>query len=121
MKKDYHICVPQGNCLSLILVILSVNSLSFLLKTLNGCKIDTLTAKKTKISHLFFVANLKTVAQNWTDVSLQLDLITAFINNSRMQFWLDKTCMFIVKEGSKLSLHNVKIAELAKVENWHHF
>ena len=60
----YHTGVLQGDCFSLVLFILSVNPLSFLLNTLNGYRIGKPDSKRTNISHLFFVDDLKTYAQN---------------------------------------------------------
>ena len=59
----FHTGVPQGDCLSLIFFfILPVNPLSFLLNTLNGYRIRKPDSKRTNISHLFFVKDLKTYA-----------------------------------------------------------
>ena len=50
----YHTGVLHGDCLSLILIILSVNPLSFLLNTLNGYRMRKPDSKRTNISHSFF-------------------------------------------------------------------
>ena len=82
----YHIGALRGNCLSLILFILSVNPLSFLLNTLNGYWTGKPDSQRTNISHLFFVDNLKTYAQNIREAKQQLDLITTFSKDIKMEF-----------------------------------
>ena len=57
---NYLTGVLQGDCLSLLLFILSVNPLSFLLKNLPGYKIGELRKSDISISHLFFADDLKT-------------------------------------------------------------
>ena len=60
-----YLCgILQGDCLSLILFILSVNPLSFLLKRLPGYNAGPPGRRNTKITHLFFVDDLKTCAQD---------------------------------------------------------
>ena len=79
-KIHYHTGVLQVDCLSLILFILSVNPLSFLLNTLNGYRLGKPDSKRRNISHLFFVDNLKSYAQNISEAKQQLDLITTLIS-----------------------------------------
>ena len=71
--------VVQGDCLSLILFILSVNPLSFMLSLLPGYNIGKPNSK-VNISYLFFVDDLKTFAEN-KKVTLHLDLITRITND----------------------------------------
>ena len=58
----YQTGILQGDCMSLILFILSINPLSFLLKRLPGYKTGPPGARNDTITHLFFVDDLKTYA-----------------------------------------------------------
>ena len=84
----------QGDCMALILFILSVNPLSFMLNKLPGYKAGPPGKRKNKISHLFFVDDLKTYAQDRQEAKLQFDLITTFTKDINMQFGSDK-CAYI--------------------------
>ena len=111
-KIHYHIGVIQGDCLSLILFILS-----FLLSTLNGYQIGKPDSKRTNISHLFFVDNLKTYAQNIREVKQQLDLIATFSKDIKLEFGIDKCSYINIERGMKslgvnLCLNDLEISEL---------
>ena len=115
-KIRYHTGVIQGDCLSLILFILS-----FLLSTLNGYQIGKPDSKRTNISHLFFVDNLKTYAQNIREVKQQLDLIATFSKDIKLEFGIDKFSYINIERGSKslgvnLSLNDVEISEIENGE-----
>ena len=95
----YQTGVLQGDCMALILFILSVNPLSFLLSKLPGYKVGPPGKRKNSISHLFFVDDLKTYAHVIQEVKLQLDFIT-FTKDINMQFGSDK-CAYIYTERAK--------------------
>ena len=100
-----YLCgILQGDCLSLILFILSVNPLSFLLKKLPGYNAGPPGQRDTKITHLFFVDNLKTYAQDAIGAKLQLDLISKFTKDIGMEFGQDKCAHVYVNKGKKESL-----------------
>ena len=61
---NYLTGVLQGDCLSLLLFILSINPLLFLLKNLPGYKIGEPRKRGMSISHLLFVDDLKTYASD---------------------------------------------------------
>ena len=92
---NYLTGVLQGDCLSLLLFILSVNPLSFLLKRIPGYKIGPPGKRIHKISHLFFVDDLKH-AQDKKEVKLQLDLVSTFTKDINMQLGSDN-CAYIYK------------------------
>ena len=121
---NYLIGVFQGDCLSLMLFILSVNPLSFMLSSLRSYNIGKPNISKVNISHLFFVDDLKTFAKNKNAATLHLDLITRFTNYISMKFGLDK-CAYIYIErgkrksfGTKLTSHNIDITELESGETY---
>ena len=61
---NYITGIPQGDSLSLMLFLWSVNPLSFLLSLLLGYNITKTNNKKQKLTHLFFVDDLKIFARN---------------------------------------------------------
>ena len=52
------------------------------------------------IIHLFFIDDLKTYAQNIREAKQQLDLITTFSKDIKMEFGIEK-CSYINIEGGK--------------------
>ena len=67
---DYMRRILQGDLLSFILFVLTVNPLSFLLSKEKGY---TLNVTKRGISHLFFVDDLKLYASTWIKMMKLLD------------------------------------------------
>ena len=96
----YQTGVLQGDCMALILFILSVSPLSFLLSKLTGYKFGPPGKCKNSISHLFFVDDLKSYVQDIQEAKLQLDLITTFTKEINMQFGSDK-CGYSYIERAK--------------------
>ena len=60
---NYITGILQGDYLSLMLFILSVNPLSFLLSLLPGYNITKTNNNKHKLTHLFFVDDLKNICK----------------------------------------------------------
>ena len=119
---NYLTGVLQGDCLSLLLFILSVNSLSFLLKNLPGYKIGEPGKRDISISHLFFVDDLKTYASDKKGAKLQLDLISQFTRDISMQLGSGKCAYLNIERGNQkslgkfLTLDETKLAELTEDE-----
>ena len=121
---NYLTGVLQGDCLSLMLFILSVNPLSFMLSLLPGYNIGKRNSSKVNMTHLFFVDDLKTFAKNKNEATLHLDLITRFTNDINMKLGLDK-CTYIYIErgkrkslGTKLTINNIEISELESEDTY---
>ena len=121
---NYLTGVLQGDCLSLMLFILSVNPLSFMLSLLPGYNIGKRNSSKVNMTHLFFVDDLKTFAKNKNEATLHLDLITRFTNDINMKLGLDK-CAYIYIErgkrkslGTKLTINNIEISELESEDTY---
>ena len=121
---NYITGVLQGDCFSLMLFILSVNPLSFLRSLMPGYNIAKTTNNKQKLTHLFFVDDLKTFARNKKVAMLQLDLITQVTEDIDMKFGLGK-CAYIYIErgvqkslGTKLSINGTDIEELHSGETY---
>ena len=96
---DYYTGVLQGYRLFLILFILSINPLFFLFNALKAktTKLSNQQPEKKTSHTFFFVDDLKRFAQNLKEVKIQLDLITMFTSDIRMQFGIDK-CSYIYIE-----------------------
>ena len=110
----------QGDCMALILFILRVNPLSFLLCKLRGYKVGPPGKPKNSISHLFFVDDFKTYAQDIQAAKLQLDLITTFTKDINMQFGSDKCYYIYIERGKQVPLgrkFSINIIELNQLEN----
>ena len=116
----YQTGILQGDCMTLILFILSVNPLSFLLSKLPGYKVGPPGKGKNSISDLFFVDDLKTYAQDIQEAKLQLDLITTFTKDINMQFGSDKCAYSYIERGKQVSLgrkFSINNIELNQFEN----
>jgi len=121
---QYNTGLPQGDCLSLLLFILSINPLSHLLQNLPGYNIGPTKKRETKLTHLFFVDDLKTYAQDQISAKMQLDLITTFTDDIGMSFGSDKCAYINIERGHKVSLgkeftiNNIQLSELKNGESY---
>ena len=89
----------QGDSLSVLLFILTVNPLSFMLKNLKGYSYGT--DRNSNITHNFFVDDLKLCASNINILKKQLDLVTTFSKDIGMTFGEYK-CAYQQVENVKL-------------------
>ena len=102
---NYLSGVLQGDCMALIIFILCLNPLSFLLNKLPGYKPGPPGKRDVnKISHLFFVDDLKTYATDTMAAKAQLDLITTFTNDICMELGNDKCAYINIEKGKNVSL-----------------
>ena len=100
----------QGDSLSVLLFILAVNPLSFLLNKLKGYKMGSSSNRKTNITHLFFLDNLKLYASNLQQATKVLDLVTTISNYIRMKFGDSKYAYLKIEKGLiKQSAQNLEI------------
>ena len=90
----YNKGVLQGDFLSVILFILSLNPLSLLLNRTDRYKIGQGTLVEKILTHLFFVDDLKLFALNLDQSKLQLDIVTQFSKDIGMEFGEEK-CGYI--------------------------
>ena len=95
--------ILQGDTLSLILFVLSVNPLPFLLRNHEGYKIKNI--KKNNITNLFFVDDLKLYAQNIEKMKKILEIVTTFSQDVGMSFGISK-CAYQCIERGKQKLQN---------------
>ena len=91
----------QGDSLSVLLFILSVNLLSFMLGQLKGYSFGD--DRKSKVTHNFFVDDLKLFASNEIDIKKLLDLVTTFSRDICMDFGIDKCAYMKVVKGKQVS------------------
>jgi hypothetical protein len=115
--------ILQGDCLSTLLFILTLNPLSFLLnKQGGGYKAGKPKQRHCQITHLLFVDDLKTYAGSKEEALRQLHLITRFTSDIGMKFGSEK-CAYINIEkgqirslGSKVSANDLQLSELTSDE-----
>ena len=100
----YQTGLLQGDCLSLMLFILSVNPLPYLLQKLPGYSVGPPDGRVNVISHLFFVDDLKTYAKGIDEAKIQADMITQFTNDISMEFGADKCAYLYIESGRRKSL-----------------
>ena len=118
----YRKGVLQGDYLSVILFILSLNPLSFLLNRTDGFKLSKDTVHEKNITHLLFVDDLKLLAPTLNKIKLQLDIVTTFSKDIGMTFGEDKCAYICIDRGKRKSLgksieiNGVTIKELQEDE-----
>ena len=111
--------ILQGDLLSLILFILSVNPLSFLLERCDGYAVGTRSKSSTILNHLFFVDDLKLFARNLYIAKQLLDIVTTFSKDINMQFGVDKCAYMYIERGKRKSLGemiNINGVEIKELE-----
>ena len=101
----------QGDNLSVLLFILTVNPLSFMLRNIKGYAYEI--GRTSDITHNFFVDDLKLHASN-INIKKPLDLVTTFSKDTGMTFGEDK-CAYQQVENKKL----IKNTEGLKMSNLH--
>ena len=123
-KIKYLKGMLQGDLLSVILFLLCLNPLSHLINKCEGYKMGDPGKRDTKLTHLFFVDDLKLFGKNQNDVKQQLDIITEFSHDIGMTFGEDK-CSFINIEkgkqktlGNPIKINDVTIQELQKEKTY---
>ena len=94
----------QGDSLSVLLFIISLNPLSFMLKKTKGYFIRD----KTDINHThnFFVDDLKVFAQTFSSIQKQLDIITTFSKDINMNFCEEKCAYMRIEKGKVVDNSN---------------
>ena len=109
----YEKGIFQGDSLSVILFVLSVNPLSHLLKKLKGYAAGP--DKSINVTHNFFVDDLKLFGSSQVNINKMLDLVTVFSKDIDMHFGVDKCAYAKIVHGkqvkctSKLKINNLEI------------
>ena len=91
----------QGDSLSVLLFILSVNLLSFMLGQLKGYSFGD--DRKSEVTHNCFAGELKLFASNEIDMKKLLDLVTTFSQDICIDFGIDKCAYIKVVKGKQVS------------------
>ena len=95
-----YLCgVIQGDNLSVLLFILSINPLSFLLKDAPGYKLESDQGESVNVNHSLFVDDLKLYATSINNLKLLLDIVTKFSKDIGMTFGLAKCAYIYIERG----------------------
>ena len=112
----YSTGVFQGDSLSVLLFILALNPLSHLLQQRKGYCVGPTKERNFKITHLFFVDDLKLFAANLDEMNQLLDLVTTFSKDIGMEFGESKCSYMEIRRGravtsaAALEMNGVKIS-----------
>ena len=115
--------ILQGDTLSLILFVLSVNQLSHLLQQHESYKAGKVIRVKN-ISHLFFVDDLKLYAINIEKMKQMLEAVTQFSNEVGMNFGEAKCAYQSIERGRRkpeneiLYVNGLIIQEVKEEDNY---
>ena len=102
----------QGDSLSILLFISSVNPPSFLLHKLRGYACGK--HENCNVSHNFFIDDLKLYASSINTAKKQLDLVTAFSKDTGITFGDDKCAYQQIQNGKLLQYtKNLEINQLS--------
>ena len=116
VEIKYKKGILQGDALSVILFILSVNPSSFLLNRAEGFEIT----EEKSLNHVFFVDDLKLYTRSYEIAKLLLDTITTFSNEVGMTFGESKCAYIYIEHGKRKSLgKSIKINGLTVRELEH--
>ena len=100
----------QGDSLSVLLFILSLNPMSFLLNKLKGYAFGKNGNRNEDITHLVFVDDLKIFDTNMSSGKTLLDLVTTFPQDIGMKSEESK-CAYLMIESEKQNC-TTKILEM---------
>ena len=121
---NYSRGIFQGDSLSVLLFVLTMNPLSHLLQRMKGYRLGPPGHRDTNLSHLFFIDDLKLFAPNMETMKELLKTVTTFSSDIGMQFGLRKCSYVDVKLGEAVTsqtvieLNGVKILPLGHGETY---
>ena len=111
----------QGDCLSLLLLCVTLFSLSWLLSKSNlGYYVGKRQKSNYLVSHSFFVYNLKLFASNEKQLNSLLETVATFSREIGISFGLDKCAKLTITKGNKSSKENIQLStgdEIKELEN----
>ena len=93
--------VLQGDYLSVILFMLSLNPSPFLLNETEGYKMGPSEDRNKNLTHLFFVDDLTLFASTLNQAKYLLDVIATFSRDIRMTFGEGKCGFIYIKQGKR--------------------
>ena len=97
---EYLRGILQGDTLSLILFVLTVNPLSYFLHKEEGYLLGS-NEERQNLTHLFFVDDLKLYASIVTKLRRLLGIVTQFLNDVAMQFGVTKCAFQLITRGRR--------------------
>ena len=112
----------QGDSISVLLFILSLNPLSYMLGKLKGYSYGN--DRRKTITHNFFVDDLKLYGSTINVTKKQLDLVTQFSKDICMDFGNDKCAYLkiekgaIVSDGEPLLMNNLTIKSVKEGDRY---
>ena len=115
--------IHQGDSLSVILFVLTLNPLFHLLRSTKGYAYGK--NRQHQHTHNFFVDDLKLYATDMNMVKRELEIITTFSKDSGMKFGEDK-CAFlhiekeIIKKSSPININHITIQPTADEDSYKH-
>ena len=116
--------ILQGDSLSVLLFVLSLNPLSHLLKNMSGYSIGPPGQRDTNLSHLFFVDDLKLFATSKNSMMELLKVVTSYSKDIGMKFGEAK-CNYIeisrgkaVTADTPLEINGLKISPIQVGETY---
>ena len=115
----------QGDSLSVLLFILTVNPLSFLLSNLKGHQYGT--KRNSNVTHNFFVDDLKLYGNNINTTKKLLDLVTIFSKDTGMTFGENKCAYQQIEKGKlinntkELQISDLKIKPIPEGDSYKYF
>ena len=114
--------VYQGDSLSVILFVLSLNPLSYMLQRAKGYAFGK--NRQHHHTHNFFVDDLKLYTGDINTLKHQLNIVTKFSNDVTMRFGIDKCSYLHIKKGrivdsnEPLSINGLKITPLKSGDHY---
>ena len=114
--------IYQGDSLSVILFVLSLNPLSHMLKSTGGYTFGK--ERKHQHTHNFFVDDLKLYSTTMKSLKEQLNIVTTFSKDIGMKFGADKCAVLhihkgkIVKEQEPISINGLTITPLCEGDSY---
>ena len=121
---NYSRGIMQGDSLSVLLFLLTLNPLSHLLRNCEGYRIGQPNNRRHNISHLFYVDDIKLFSSSMNKMKLLLDIVTSFSRDIGMQFGESGCAYLTVKRGrileskEKLLCNGLTLSPLNAAESY---
>lgn len=96
---SYHRGVFQGDSLSPLLFCISLLPISISLRRGRGYMCGTPSNRRHKVTHLFYMDDLKLYAASAADLTLALNIVQVYSQDIGMAFGLDKCAVLHIKKG----------------------
>ena len=114
--------ILQGDALSVLLYVLSINPLPIPLRKEQGYIMGKTKGRNQNVNHLFLVVDLKLYADSRNTIMKLLDIVTTFTNDVGLKFGEDKCAYICIKRGKKstegetININGLNVRELKEDE-----